>query len=185
LRVWVQIQQQPMHLPKGVLQYMCACNTCVLQCRCAHTACRACVSTGLLLLCCQHVGCACVQDVAAQESLRPCACAWRCARCLVKRGWPGAHCRGLCAAIVSAAWAQMLTAGQIAHKVTGRAGRREGRGGADPRSGEGGHGPGDGLARRRGVMQCQGRVCWANVDWVYAMCAGCLLGWAWASRVWG
>ena len=82
-----------MHLPKGVLQCMCACNTCVLQCRCAHTACRACVSTGLLLLCCQHVGCACVQDVAAQESLRPCACAWRCARCLVKRGWPGAYVR--------------------------------------------------------------------------------------------
>ena len=27
---WVQIQQHPMHLPKGVLQCMCACIACVL-----------------------------------------------------------------------------------------------------------------------------------------------------------
>ena len=161
--------QHHMHLPKGVLQCMCACNTCVLQCRCAHTACRACVSTGLLLLCCQHVGCACVQDVAAQESLRPCACAWRCARCLVKRGWPGAYCRGLCAAIVSAAWAQMLTAGQIAHKLIGRSGRQEGGGGAGSRSGVGGHGPRGGLERGRWVVRCGGRICWANAVWVSAM----------------
>ena len=58
-----------------------------------------------------------------------------------------------------------------------------GRGRSTARGGE--IGPGDGLARRRGVMQCQGRECWANVDWVFAMCVGCLLGWAWASRVWG
>ena len=27
LQVWVEVQQHPMHLPKGVLQCMCACTT--------------------------------------------------------------------------------------------------------------------------------------------------------------
>ena len=30
LQVWVEVQQHPMHLPKGVLQCMCACIPCVL-----------------------------------------------------------------------------------------------------------------------------------------------------------
>ena len=146
------------------LQYMCA----AMQ-MCPHSLQSMCQHWSAVALLPTCVGCASVQDVAAQESLRPCACAWRCARCLVKRGWPGAYCRGLCAAIVSAAWAQMLTAGQIAHKLIGRSGRREGGGEADPRVGEGGYGPGAGLARRGGLVRCRGRTCWASVVWVCAM----------------
>ena len=66
----------------------------------------------------------------------------------------------------------MLTAGQVAHKLIGKAGRREGGGGADPQSGEGGLGPGDGLARRGGLVRCRGRVCWANAE-LCAQCVGC------------
>ena len=67
----------------------------------------------------------------------------------------------------------MLTAGQVAHKLIGKAGRREGGGGADPQSGVGGHGSGGGLARRGGLVRCRGRVCWANAE-MGAQCAGCL-----------
>ena len=93
-------------------------------------------------------------------------CLWlRCVR--ARRMSKGAACRASSAQVDRQGWA------------SGRRGR--GR----PTVRRGGHGPGDGLARRRGVMQCRGRTCWANADWMYAMCAGCLLGWAWASRVWG
>ena len=69
--------------------------------------------------------------------------------------------------------AQLLYAEHTAHMLTGRVGRQGGGGGAYPQSGEGGHGPGDGLAHRRELMRCEGRICWANAE-LCAQCAGCL-----------
>ena len=76
---------------------------------------------------------------------------------------------GLRAAAALAAWALELSAEQKAYRLAGKAGRREGGGEADPRVGEGGYGPGAGLARRGGLVRCRGRTCWASVVWVCAM----------------
>ena len=57
-----------------------------------------------------------------------------------------------------------MCAEHIAHKLSGKAGRREGGGGADPRAGVGGHRPGGGLAHRRGIVRYEWRLCCVNAD---------------------
>ena len=74
----------------------------------------------------------------------------------------------------------LLCAEHIAHKLTGKAGRREGGGGADPRAGVGGHRPGGGLAHRRGLVRCEWRLCCVNADVAVRNVLLCLQGWAWA-----
>ena len=59
-----------MHLPNGVLQCMCACKACVLQCKCAPTAQSS--RTALLCSAASPVNvCAVSPGVAARESRHP------------------------------------------------------------------------------------------------------------------
>ena len=146
-----------------VLQCMCACNTCMLQCKCAHTACsehQQCAA----VLCCHPVICALAAWVtrhrkAGTQAMRAkVRLPTRLARLAGHvQLWP-TRCKR--ARNVST----LLCAEHIAHKLTGKAGRRKGGGGADPRAGVGGHRPGGGLAHRRGLVRCEWRLCCVNAD---------------------
>jgi hypothetical protein len=165
---------------------MCACNACVLQCRGAPSACsehQHCIAALRAL----PLRCALWQPgflgtrKPAPEALHARGCGCR----FIERGRPGMCDCALRAAAALAVWVLELSAEQKAYRLTGKAGRREGGGGADPRAGEGGHGPGGGLARRRGLVRREGRPCCANVsEGVRHVLAGCRAVWAWPSWAW-
>ena len=151
------------------------CNACVPA---LHVCCKSkwpAQSISTALLCSEP--CPCTLEtygrlgtrMPAPEALRARLCGCQ----LVERGRPGLCGCGLRATNALSARAQLLNAEHTAHMLTGRVGRQGGGGGAYPQSGEGGHGPGDGLAHRRELMRCEGRICWANAE-LCAQCAGCL-----------
>ena len=151
------------------------CNACVPA---LHVCCKSkwpAQSISTALLCSEP--CPCTLEtygrlgtrMPAPEALRARLCGCQ----LVERGRPGLCGCGLRATNALSARAQLLYAEHTAHMLTGRVGRQGGGGGAYPQSGEGGHGPGDGLAHRRELMRCEGRICWANAE-LCAQCAGCL-----------
>ena len=151
------------------------CNACVPA---LHVCCKSkwpAQSISTALLCSEP--CPCTLEtygrlgtrMPAPEALRARLCGCQ----LVERGRPGLCGCGLRATNALSARAQLLNAEHTAHMLTGRVGRQGGGGGAYPQSGEGGHGPGDGLAHRRELMRCEGRICWAKAE-LCAQCAGCL-----------
>ena len=169
LQEWVQIHSSMTSAPR-----VC-CNACVPA---LHVCCKSkwpAQSISTALLCSEP--CPCTLEtygrlgtrMPAPEALRARLCGCQ----LVERGRPGLCGCGLRATNALSARAQLLYAEHTAHMLTGRVGRQGGGGGAYPQSGEGGRGPGDGLAHRRELMRCEGRICWANAE-LCAQCAGCL-----------